>query len=90
MKANMMMYGRYGGDIGEVYHREIWGRYSGDVGRSERDFGEMWAWHVKANMMMESAGKVLMDGDHSLIGSEAGSGSATEAHAACTITERTR
>ena len=47
-------------------------------------------WHVKANMMMESAGKVLMDGDHSLIGSEAGSGSATEAHAACTITERTR
>eukprot|EP00964_Phaeocystis_antarctica_P122304 scaffold85975_cov62-Phaeocystis_antarctica.AAC.3 len=47
-------------------------------------------WHVKANMMMEMAGKVLIDGDHSLIGSSAGNGSAIEAHVACTITESTR
>ena len=47
-------------------------------------------WHVKANMMIDMAGKVLIDGDHSLIGSEEGSGSAIEAQVACTITESTR
>ena len=43
-------------------------------------------WQVKANMMMDMAGKVSIDGDHSLMGSEGGSGSAMEAHVACTIT----